>query len=140
MNPYNLEITPAAPTVFENQDTTLTCRATGKPAPTLSWHRIEDMATVLSNNAIDYTITTSETPATGNETVVESQLTILSADNMDLGNYSCKATNKLTQEFTFKKLDVYCKFSLLSYWAPGYYYYLPMNALCFLHPPSLINA
>ena len=106
MNPYDVKITPVAPTVVEGQSVTITCSAKGKPAPTLSWSRGE---TPLTNNWVDYTITQSSAPITGNETLVSSDLHILAIDTDDLGNYTCEVANKLVKMRTHKSLTIHCK-------------------------------
>lgn len=135
-------ITPTLPVVYEGSNITIKCQATGKPPPVLSWYRIEDMSTPLVNNAIDYIITSAETPIAGNETIVESELTILSTDNLDMGNYSCMAANKLTNEFEFKLVDVYCKFRNI-YWlklsGPSQYFNMRILAIFQKEPKKKVQ-
>ena len=104
-----MSITPPKATVYENKDITLTCQATGKPAPTLSWYMENDWSTALQDGSTNYTLIFWSEEIADNQTVVYSNLTILSADHNDVGNYSCAAKNKLTELRIYRQVDVYCK-------------------------------
>lgn len=104
-----MSINPSKATVYENKDITLTCQATGKPAPTISWYIENDWTTALQDGSTNYTQTFWSEEIANNQTVVYSNLTILNADHNDVGNYSCAAKNKLTELRMYRQVDVYCK-------------------------------
>ena len=82
---------------------TLSCNATGNPAPKISW--IIGGSPVSSNSGISFSADNK-------------QLTITNVSRTDSGEYRCVASNSLGNDTTSPaKLDVQCKWNIaiLSY-------------------------
>ena len=108
VNPHDTKITPVSEvTVFENKNISITCTSTGKPAPNLMWYKDDNLTTGLQNGT-HYLIT--HRSVFGNETVVESILSVVHAVKEYSGNYTCKAASKFTPELAHKTVIVYCKY------------------------------
>ena len=85
-------------TKTEGENVTLSCNATGNPAPKISW--IKDRYHVTNNSEISF--------AADNK-----QLTITNVRRTDSGEYRCVASNSLGNDTTSPaKLDVQCKWNI----------------------------
>ena len=92
----------AAPStgIYPGRPVTITCTATGFPAPNLTWTRDQ---TSLAHLQLTYSV--SE-PATG-----VSVLVIPAVNVSDRGNYQCTARNPANTDTRSIKIDVPCKYS-----------------------------
>lgn len=86
----------------EGDNVTLSCNATGNPAPTISWF--------INGFAVDTSINNSRISFSGNQ----KHLTITNLSRTDGGKYRCKANNRVGNRTYFSAsdvatLDVQCK-------------------------------
>ena len=78
---------PAPQIVTQGDPVTFNCEATGSPLPYIIWKRGDDR---IFSDDMRYSIET-ETDSNGTETTRSSELTLLSAEARDSGDYTCVA-------------------------------------------------
>ena len=82
----------------EGESASLTCQATGRPVPTISWYFNNAL---LVNGAKYITF-----EASVNTTTISSTLTIMSVQSSDVGTYTCNATNVVSTDTSSGVLSV----------------------------------
>ena len=108
-----ITVHPKAETISEGKNVTLSCNATGNPAPTLSWTR--DGSPVDTSGRISFSDD-------------EKQLTITNVSRTDSGEYRCLANNSLGNKTSnVAILDVQCEYNVL------------LSTLLEMTPPMLLN-
>ena len=86
--------------ISEGDTISLTCQATGKPIPNITWY-FNDIP-MEKANAMDYVISEmSLNPITKNST-----LTIFSAQTSEMGTYTCNAANLVSSKSSSTMLIV----------------------------------
>jgi len=75
----------------ETNPVTFSCQATGEPVPTIIWYFDGVMINVSKTSK--YNVTSSI-----NDTMVESFITIMNAQSLDVGTYTCYAENIIDSE------------------------------------------
>ena len=93
--PPAVVVFPANITTVEGSTVVLPCTAEGYPTPHVTW--IDPNGTVLENRTSD------------------TNLTLPNVSRHSSGTYQCNATNELGSDSATVKLDVWCKFSFLSF-------------------------
>ncbi len=95
------EITGLPPRVakIEGKNVTLSCYATGNPAPAISWTRDGSPVDTSNNSRISFSDD-------------KKKLTITNVNRTDSGEYRCVANNSLGTTFSAATLDVQCKYSI----------------------------
>ena len=107
---------PESQTKTEGENVTLTCNATGNPAPTISWTRNGSPIDTSDNSRISFS---------GNK----KQLTITNVSRTDSGEYRCVANNSLGIDTSnLATLNVQCKYDVLCQ--------VPSSSLLFLQKES----
>ena len=76
-----------------------TCQATGEPVPTISWY-FNDVPVNMSTDK--HNISTMSV----NVTSINSRLIVKSVESSDVGTYTCKATNILSNDISSGVLSV----------------------------------
>ncbi len=103
-------ITPAINfTVNEENPVTFNCSASGIPAPTISWFRVDQSGSTTSITDARFSISPSQvdnnyelSDSRGTGFLVTSQLTVSTTQDEDSGQYQCQAENdvgNITREF-----------------------------------------
>ena len=103
-------ITPAINfTVNEDNSVTLNCSASGIPAPTISWFRVDQNGSATSITDARFSISPSQvndsyklSDSRGTGFLVTSRLTVSTTQDADSGQYQCQAENDVgntTREF-----------------------------------------
>ena len=82
----------------EGDNVSLTCQATGKPVPTISWY----FNNTLLVGGMKHTIS----DILVNTTTISSTLTIMSVESSDVGTYTCNATNVVSTDTSSGVLTV----------------------------------
>ena len=86
-----ITVSPVNMTATEPGNATVTCSATGRPAPTIRWFRLNE------NGSRDVELVTSDGSIVTTELLgmrtVQSTLTLLGVSPSDAGSYSCLAEN-----------------------------------------------
>ena len=92
--------------VGEGNTTTVTCKATGFPPPTIVWSR--------TNGAISHRVSVSDAVRVptgyGNITTVSINLTVANASREDTGVYICSANNSIGSDSRNLSIVVQCEF------------------------------
>lgn len=107
-NPHDTKIIPVEAAVSENNNVSLTCTTTSKPAASVEWYRDYNYLSRI-NNSTNYAITQREVEIVANESVIESTLVIINSQLKDIGNYTCKAVGKIGFQYAHSELTVHCK-------------------------------
>ena len=82
----------------EGDTATITCQATGRPLPNISWY-------LNSNSLVNGTKHTISEMSL-NTTTINSTLTIMSVKSSDVGTYTCNATNVVSNDSSSGVLTV----------------------------------
>ena len=95
------------------------CSASGIPAPTISWFRVnQTMSTMLTNDARSLIVPPQVNPiyelpdGRGTVSLVTSTLTIPATQDEDSGRYACQAVNDFGNETRQFELIVQGKFTV----------------------------
>ncbi len=110
---------PVPVSVFAPAPITLTCTADGYPLPTTVWIRTSLNGTEMIDSSVmnDVLLTQSVTGFS-----VTSNLTLLNTDELDTGNWSCRASNNFGfTESQTAEVVIYCKLYSLSCMIVHYY-------------------
>ena len=75
----------------ETNPVTFSCQATGEPVPTITWYF--DGVMINVSNTSKYNVTSSI-----NDTMIESFITIMNAQSLDAGTYTCYAENNISND------------------------------------------
>ena len=95
---------PVNITVIQPANAIFNCSANGLPQPNITWTRTFNNGTSqLLQSSDDYTITTTNTSATG----VTSTLVIMTSTPLDTGLYDCVISNSVNNVNTSAYLTVY---------------------------------
>lgn len=105
-NPHDTKIIPVEAAVSENNNVSLTCTTTSKPAASVEWYRDYNYLSRI-NNSTNYAITQREVEIVANESVIESTLVIINSQLKDIGNYTCKAVGKIGFQYAHSELTVH---------------------------------
>ncbi len=98
---------PVSVSVFAPAPITLTCTADGYPLPTIVWIRTSLNGTEMIYSSVVNTVLLTQS-VTGFS--VTSNLTLLNTDELDAGNWSCRANNNFgVTESQTAKVVIYCK-------------------------------
>ena len=81
----------------EGGNVSLTCQATGRPVPTISWY---------FNNTLLVDGMKHKISETTSSTTISSTLTIMSVESSDVGTYTCNATNVVSTDTSYGVLTV----------------------------------
>jgi len=90
-------------TVYEGATVFFTCQATGTPILSISWYF--NGAPVDKNNTVKYMISESSL----NHIVISSTLTVMNAEQSDMGTYTCQASNYASSDTSSGALTVNSK-------------------------------
>ena len=114
-NPPSIVLDPSRAEVAVGENVEFSCNATGYPPPNILWLR-NGIKVQITENPQDpsKTFTAMTIQLINNTEVVVSELRIDQVDLTDAGNYSCVATNNLTETLSDTSvealLSVQCKF------------------------------
>ena len=97
--------------VYEGESITITCTATGVPAPSVNWSRADNSSLTDSRYVIS---DTSFSVMVNDVYQVTRNLTIMSSVREDIGmEYSCIATNVLGTAQSNVSITVFCKLIIM---------------------------
>ena len=101
---------PVPVSVFAPTPLTLTCTAEGYPRPTIVWARTFPNGVVTEFSLPIIGMDDVDLTETANGLNVTSNLTILETNELDTGNWSCRANNSLGEAVSQQaEVVIYCK-------------------------------
>ena len=96
----SITVQPRGVTIREGEDITLSCNASGNPAPTISWTRNGSPLDTSNNSRISFSVNNK-------------QLTITNGSRTDRGEYRCVAKNRVGNATSnASTVNVQCKYSV----------------------------
>ena len=93
--------------VIEGRNGSITCTATGYPAPTVVWQNID--GSDLSNNRLVSGDPVNMSTGVGNEVSVSVELMVIGAMREDNRMYRCSANNSVGNTTTNIRIIIQCK-------------------------------
>ena len=89
----------------QTENVTFLCQAVGRPVPDISWY-FNDVMINISDNGSKYMIMSRSL----NITTTENTLTVYNVTSLDVGTYTCDASNFISNAETSGILTVTSKF------------------------------
>ena len=93
--------------IIETMDGSITCTATGYPAPTVVWQNSN--GDIMSNGRIVIGGPVMSPTGVGNETSVSVELMVTGAMRVDTGMYTCTASNSVNNATRNIMITIQCK-------------------------------
>ena len=94
--------------ITEGNNGSITCTATGYPAPTVVWQNSDGSS--LSNSRLVSGVPMTLPTGNGNETSVSVELMVIGAMRVDSGMYRCSANNSVSSTTRNITITVQCKY------------------------------
>ena len=93
--------------ITEGRNGSITCTATGYPAPTVAWQNSNGSS--LNNSRLVTGDPVNMYTGVGNETSVSVELMVIGAMRVDTGMYRCSANNSINSTTRNINITVQCK-------------------------------
>ena len=93
--------------IIEGNNGSITCTATGHPAPTVEWQNSDGSS--LSNDRLVSGSPVISSTGVGNVSSVSVELMVIGAMRVDSGMYRCSANNSVNSTTTSIIITVQCK-------------------------------
>ena len=94
--------------ITEGRNQSITCTATGYPAPTVVWQNSDGSG--LSNNRLVTGSSVMSSTGVGNETSISVELMVIGAMRVDTGMYRCSANNSVSSITRNIIITIQCKY------------------------------
>ena len=98
--------------ITEDSDGSITCTATGYPAPTVVWQNSDGI--IMNNSRLVSGSPVISSTGVGNVNSVSVELMVIGAMRVDSGMYRCSANNSVNSNSTIINITVQCKYITIS--------------------------